>query len=46
MGGKFVDNLKICYNEICPEDKTYTLCVTNPDIWDDTWSVGNWTRDE
>ncbi len=46
MGGKFVDGLKICYNEICPEDKTYTLCVTNPDIWDDTWSVGNWTVDE
>ena len=46
MGGKFVDGLEICYNEICPEDKTYTLCVTNPDIWDDTWSVGNWTVDE
>jgi len=36
MGGKFVDGLKICYNEICPVDKTYTLCVTNPEIWDDT----------
>jgi len=46
MGGKFVDGLEICYNEICPEDKTYTLCVTNPEIWDDTWSVGNWTADE
>jgi len=46
MGGKFVDGLEICYNEICPEDKTYTLCVTNPDIWDDTWSVGNWTVDD
>ena len=31
MGGTFVDNLKICYNDICPENKTYTLCVTNPD---------------
>ena len=29
MGGKFVDGLKICYNEVCPADKTYTLCVTN-----------------
>ncbi len=29
MGGKFVDNLKICYNDICPKNKTYTLCVTN-----------------
>jgi len=46
MGGKFVDGLKICYNEICPEDKTYTLCMTNPDIWDDSWSVGNWTVDD
>ena len=46
MGGKFVDGLEICYNEICPEDKIYTLCVTNPDIWDDTWSVGNWTVDD
>lgn len=46
MGGKFVDGLKICYNEICPEDKTYTLCVTNPEIWDNTGSVGNWTMDE
>jgi hypothetical protein len=46
MGGKFVDGLEICYNEICPEDKTYTLCVTNPDIWDDSWSVGNWTTEE
>ncbi len=46
MGGKFVDGLEICYNEICPEDKTYTLCVTNPDIWDDSWSVGNWTVDD
>jgi len=34
MGGEFVDDLKICYNGICPVDKTYTLCVTNPDIWD------------
>ena len=32
MGGKFVDDLKICYNEICPVNKTYTLCVTNPDL--------------
>ena len=32
MGGKFVDDLKICYNEICPVDKTYTLCVTDPDL--------------
>jgi len=32
MGGKFVDGLKICYNEICPVDKTYTLCVTNSDL--------------
>lgn len=31
MGGKFVDNLKICYNDICPENKTYTLCVVNSD---------------
>lgn len=31
MGGKFVDNLKICYNDICPENKTYTLCVINSD---------------
>lgn len=46
MGGKFVDNLEICYNEICPDDKTYTLCVTNPEIWDDTASVGNWISDE
>ncbi|MBI5146085.1 MAG: hypothetical protein HZA84_02570 [Thaumarchaeota archaeon] len=30
MGGKFVDNLRICYNDICP-DKGYTICVTNPD---------------
>ncbi|MCH9659250.1 hypothetical protein K0U27_11305 [archaeon] len=29
MGGKFVDNLKICHNDICPKNKTYTLCVTN-----------------
>ncbi len=29
MGGAFVDNLKICYNDICPKNKTYTLCVTN-----------------
>jgi len=33
MGGKFVDGLKICYNGICPVDKTYTLCVTNPDLY-------------
>jgi hypothetical protein len=32
MGGTFVDNLKICYNDICPENKTYTLCVTNLDL--------------
>ncbi len=32
MGGKFVDNLKICYDGICPVDKTYTLCVTNTDF--------------
>jgi len=32
MGGEFVDNLKICYDGICPVDKTYTLCVTNPDL--------------
>ena len=32
MGGKFVDDLKICYNEICPVDNAYTLCVTNPDL--------------
>ena len=30
MGGEFVDGLKICYNDICPENKTYTLCMTNP----------------
>jgi hypothetical protein len=29
MGGKFVENLKICFNEICP-DKLHRLCVTNP----------------
>jgi len=29
MGGEFVDGLKICYDGICPVDKTYTLCVTN-----------------
>ncbi len=29
MGGKFVDGLKICYDGICPVDKTYTLCVTD-----------------
>ena len=29
MGGEFVDNLKICYNDICPENKTYTLCITD-----------------
>ena len=32
MGGEFVNNLKICYDGICPVDKTYTLCVTNPDL--------------
>ena len=32
MGGKFVDDLKICHNNICPDDKTYTLCVTNPEL--------------
>lgn len=32
MGGKFVDGLKICYDGICPADKTYTLCVTNLDL--------------
>ncbi|QLH10814.1 serpin family protein [Nitrosarchaeum sp. AC2] len=34
MGGKFVDNLKICYNDICPENRTYTVCVTNFDKLD------------
>jgi hypothetical protein len=34
MGGEFVDGLKICYNEICPANKTYTLCVTNHDLVD------------
>ena len=29
MGGEFVNGLKICYNGICPENKTYTLCMTN-----------------
>ena len=32
MGGTFVDDLKICYDGICPADKTYTLCITNPDF--------------
>ena len=32
MNGEFVDNLKICYDGICPVDKTYTLCVTNLDL--------------
>ena len=32
MGGKFVDNLRICYDGICP-DKGYSLCVTNPDSY-------------
>ena len=32
MGGIFVNDLKICYNDICPENRTYTLCVTNPDL--------------
>ena len=32
MGGKFVDDIKICYNKICPVVKTYTLCVTNLDL--------------
>jgi len=32
MGGKFADGLKICYDGICPENKTYTLCVTNLDL--------------
>ena len=29
MGGEFVNGLKICYNDICPENKTFTLCITN-----------------
>jgi len=32
MDGTFVDGLKICYNEICPVDKTYIICVTNIDL--------------
>jgi len=32
MGGEFADGLKICYDGICPVDKTFTLCVTNPDL--------------
>ena len=32
MGGEFVDELKICYNGICPENRTYTLCMTNQDL--------------
>ncbi|MGY5149684.1 MAG: hypothetical protein ACW9W3_06445 [Candidatus Nitrosopumilus sp. bin_68KS] len=32
MGGGFVYDLKICYDGICPVDKTYTLCVTNLDL--------------
>lgn len=32
IGGEFVNDLKICYDDICPADKTYTVCVTNPDL--------------
>lgn len=32
MGGEFIDGLKICYNDICPENKTYTLCMTNQNL--------------
>ena len=38
IGGTFVDNLKICYNDICPEDKIYTLCVTSSDESDSNMS--------
>ena len=31
MGGVSVDNLRICYNGICPE-KLYSLCVTNMNL--------------
>ena len=31
MGGVFVDNLRICYDGICPE-KLYSLCVTNMNL--------------
>lgn len=30
LGGKFVNNLRICSDGICP-DKGYPLCVVNPD---------------
>ena len=48
MGGEFVDGLKICYGEICPENKTYTLCVTNSNEYDsaipqnDMWCWTEW----
>lgn len=31
IGGKFVDDLKICSNEICPK-RGYTICVAEPKL--------------